>query len=259
MILRYLLHMLLVLPCLPILFFESKWVRSRIPHLPDAKNPEGVIKSKESETIRLIMLGESTVAGIGVDQHEFGLPGSISKLLSDELNVNVSWKAYGRSGFTAKRILNETVPEIAMENIDLIVIALGGNDAFELNTLWGWRSDTRRLIQALKAKFPNSKIAFMHMPPVKEFTGFTKTMKWAIGNLVNFFGDVLAQETPKHADVYFHHQIVTLKSWHEQSNSNLSPEAFFSDGVHPSQLNYQLWGKSFGQWVIDQEILKKNR
>ena len=102
-----------------------------------------------------------------------------------------------------------------------------------------------------------TKYTFMHMPPVKEFTGFTKTMKWAIGNLVDFFGDVLAQETPKHADVYFQHQIVTLKSWHEQSNSNLSPDAFFSDGVHPSQLNYQLWGKSFGQWVIDQEILKE--
>jgi lysophospholipase L1-like esterase len=249
--------MFLVLPCLPILFYESKRVRSLIPKLPDAKSPEGVIQSEGLDTIRLILLGESTVAGIGVDKHEFGLPGSTSRHLSDGLNVNVSWRAYGRSGYNSKRIMEETVPEMELENVDLIGIALGGNDAFELNTPWGWQRDIRRLIQALKGKFPNSKIAFMHMPPIKEFTAFTKTMKWALGHLVEIFGDVLAQEIPKHANVYFHHQIVTLKVWREQTKSNLSADALFSDGVHPSKLNYELWGKEFGQWVIDQGILKK--
>lgn len=257
-LLRYLCHMMLVIPCLPVLLLQARRMKKNIPQLPEASGPDGLVQLDGLRTLRLLVLGESTVAGIGVENHQDGLPGEIARTLSEQLNVTVSWRTYGRSGYRMRRIIEETVPEMENEKVELITIALGGNDAFEMNTPWGWRKDCIDLIDALSDKFPEAKIAFMHLPPIRLFSAFTGGMKWALGNLVEIFGEVLADEIKNHPNAYFHHQIVTLESWRNQTGKELPAEAFFSDGVHPSRLNYELWGKDFGTWVVNERILEGN-
>lgn len=256
MFFKYLIHVLRVIPFVPLLLIQAKRVKRNIPSLPDAVEPEGLEDIGAEKTLRVLVLGESTVAGIGVEKHKDGLTGNIAKGLSKKLNVNVSWKAYGRSGYTAKRICTETVPEMIPEKVDFIAIALGGNDAFELNTPWGWKRDARKLVDALNEKFPDAKIAFTHLPPIKEFTAFTPRMQWAIGTLVEMFGELLHKEIDHMPNANYQHQIVGLSSWREQAGQELPPEAFFSDGVHPSQLNFELWGADFSGWVVKEKILE---
>lgn len=45
-------------------------------------------------------------------------------------------------------------PEITDRSADLVVVGLGGNDAFELNRPGRWRRDVGRLIAALQSRLP---------------------------------------------------------------------------------------------------------
>lgn len=66
---------------------------------------------------------------------------------------------------------------------------------------------------------------------------------------------MLADEVSKHPGVYFNAETLRLSSWlpklpEEIASRNV--DAFFSDGMHPSQMTYQIWGKEMARFAHDQ-------
>jgi hypothetical protein len=72
---------------------------------------------------------------------------------------------------------------------DLIVIGLGGKDAFTLSDQRNWSLHIRSLVIELKRRFGETPIVFINMPPIKAFPAFTPLIKYSIGNLVEILGD----------------------------------------------------------------------
>ncbi|QTD38409.1 SGNH/GDSL hydrolase family protein [Polaribacter batillariae] len=254
---KYIFGCIISFPLLPVLLIQSKKIRKRIPRLPEAVKPKGYLKANSSKTLKIIVLGESTIAGVGVDIHENGFTGALVREISEKSKVSVLWSVYARSGYTTKQITKKLVPKIVESNADLIVIGLGGNDAFKLNSPLLVMLNIEKLIKSLQKKFPRTPIYFTNMPPIKEFPAFTKTIKFVIGNLVEIFGEKLQKKVKKRKRVFYNNKIVTLKSWakkyHLKSNANI----FFSDGIHPSKLSYQLWGKDMAQFIMQKRNFKK--
>jgi lysophospholipase L1-like esterase len=128
---------------------------------------------------------------------------------------------------------------------------MGGNDAFTLNSPKNWISDINKLINLLQHKYPNTPIFFTNMPPIKEFPAFTKTIKFVIGNLVEILGKELKKSIQHKENVFYYDEIITLKEWSEKhSLSNSNSTIYFSDGVHPSKLTYQIWGKEIAEFIV---------
>lgn len=138
MSLRYLFGTLIAIPLLPVMYFQGKRIRKRVPTLPEAKDPEGTcwVHKTNPQKLRIITLGESTLAGVGVATHQEGFTGSFAAQLADNLEFNIVWKVYAKSGFTAKEIRDNIVPTVIDAPTDLILVGTGGNDAFTLNTPW---------------------------------------------------------------------------------------------------------------------------
>ncbi|MAD96376.1 MAG: GDSL family lipase [Flavobacteriaceae bacterium] len=251
MSLKYFAGALLSIPLLPMMYFQGKQIRSKVPQLPEAKGNQGSVSidDTKSPTLKLITLGESTIAGVGVTTHEVGFSGTLAKELAKELKRSIHWKVYAKSGFTAKKVTTDLIPQISEKEIDLIVVGLGGNDAFTLNTPWRWKSDMRKLIRTLQRKFPDTSIVFCNMPPIKEFPAFTKLIKFTLGNLVEILGDSLNQVVSEFDQVYYFGETITLKGWINKFDLKEQPQAFFSDGVHPSALTYQTWAKDIARKI----------
>ncbi|MFK8061437.1 MAG: SGNH/GDSL hydrolase family protein [Polaribacter sp.] len=256
MSLRYILGAIISFPLLPLLFLQGKKIRKETPRLPEAKNPKGYLKTDSKKTLKVIFIGESTIAGVGVDYHKNGFPGALVQRISDTTGVSVLWKVYARSGYTAKLVRKRLVPKIEEANADAIVICLGGNDAFTLNTPNLWMFQINKLIRELKLKFPKTPIYFTNMPPIKEFPAFTKTIKFVIGNLVEILGKRLNRRVKKKSNVHYNSEIVTLKDWKEKHNIDGDVSSFFSDGVHPSKLSYQVWGKDMADFILNTRSFK---
>ena len=222
-----------------------------VPSLPEAQGAEGqcLIKHATQKPLKLLTIGESTIAGIGVDTHEEGFSGTLAQELSERFQTTVDWKVYAKSGYAVKRVIEHLLPAITETEADLIVVGIGGNDAFNLNSPKRWRKDVERLIADLRAKFPDILIVFCNMPPIKEFPAFTPLIKFTIGNLVEILGEELQAIVKQYDKVYYYDEVITLDGWLEKLQMKGVASDFFSDGVHPSKLAYQAWGKDLARVI----------
>lgn len=257
--LKYLLGTFVAIPLLPLMYYQGKKIRKEIPQLPEATGITGTYKTNNNSSINLITIGESTIAGVGVATHKYGFTGTLAKTLAKTINSTVNWKVYAKSGYTAKRVSYKIIPKIDEPELDIIVIGLGGNDSFELNSPKGWNKDIRRLITKLKEKYPNTPVVFINMPPIKEFPAFSKTIKFVVGNLVQLLGHELKKVVKEYDNVYFYSNIITYDDFISRMNLDATPTDFFSDGIHPSELAYQVWAKDVAHYILKNNIIQQSK
>lgn len=245
------------IPLLPILYFQGKRIRDNFPSLPEAIEPQGIVGNFTKQPLRVLLLGESTLAGVGVERHAEGFTGALTEKLAKHLKRNIKWRVYARSGYTANRMIYKIIPIIEEEQADLIVIGLGGNDAFHLNRPHQWRRSIHTLIEKLQLKFGQTPIVFMNMPPIKEFPAFTPVIHFTVGNLVEVLGFTLKDTIKRYNNVHFNQEIIRLDEWLVKLNlESYNRSDFFSDGVHPSKLTYQIWGKDMADYILNHVPLK---
>lgn len=249
--LKYSLGAIVSIPLLPILYFQGKKIKATVPRLPEAKGTQGMSCVSSERTIRMLTIGESTIAGVGVQTHEEGFTGTLANALAVELNTNIDWKVYAKSGYTVKRITDGIISNITENLVDLIVIGIGGNDAFELSSPKKWNKDVRELIKSLQLKFKKTPILFINMPPIKEFPAFTSLIKFTIGNLVDILGEELVKVVADFKNVHYYARVVRSNYFIERYKLKINSTDFFSDGVHPSKITYQIWAKDVFNYIIN--------
>lgn len=252
---KYILKVILALPVLPIMYVQARIIKAKFPKLPEAEGVKGFVTKNIHKRLRILAIGESSIAGVGVETHEEGFTGTLARELSAFLNATVEWKVYAKRGYTAKKVEESIVPQIVEKEVDLVVVGLGGNDTFQLNNPKRWKKDVQRLIQSLKEKFSDTPIVFINMPPIKELPAFTKLIKMVLGSL----GEILAEELDKlvhhHKDTYYYSNRITMMDWIERFNVPAENAIFFSDGVHPSKLAYQVWARDVAGFITSHPTL----
>ncbi len=257
--LKYTLGAIASVPLLPLMYVQGKRIKASVPRLPEAQGVEGqcIFEGATKKPLRLLTIGESTIAGVGVATHEEGFSGTLAQALSEHFQTTVDWKVYARSGYAVKRVIEHLIPSITETDVDLIVMGIGGNDAFNLNTPRGWRKEVKRLMAALRTKFPDTLIVFCNMPPIKEFPAFTPLIKFTIGNLVEILGKELQAIVQQYDKVYYYHEVITLEKWLKKLDTGGTVADFFSDGVHPSKLAYQTWARELAQVIGSDKVTRE--
>ncbi|NNE98580.1 MAG: hypothetical protein HKN25_06135, partial [Pyrinomonadaceae bacterium] len=116
---RFVLFGLALVPFLPLLYLQGKLVRLKVGRLPDAEGDTKGKVSSEGEALTLLAVGESTVAGVGVKTHKEALTGQFSKHLSEKTGKSIGWEAFGVSGITVRRAINELIPKVPDRKVDI--------------------------------------------------------------------------------------------------------------------------------------------
>ena len=251
----YFAGLLFTIPFLPILILQAKKVKKTVPRLPEATmNIKGSIGAN-TEPIRIVTLGESTIAGVGLKDHADGITGQIAKTISRLTNKKVEWEVVAKIGYGAKKTAEHLVPAIPDTRIDLIVIGLGANDTFEFNSTLTWKRHVIQLINNIRDKHKDCPIVFVNMPPIGQLLAFPKVMRVILGSLVTLHGLTLKSILNKYSHLYYINKRIRFEDWKKKWNRDVSIEDFFCDGVHPSAIAYSIWGQEVGEFIIERKII----
>ncbi len=240
---QYYSFWLKAIPDLPLLYFQGKETRKRIPSLLDATDNRGMINRGENRTISVLYLGESTIAGVGVESHKDGFSGHMSRELSGIYKCNVGYDVIAMSGWKAGDLYNHLIDWDPVRTYELVVVGLGGNDSFQFTSPLKWQSYIEKLISTVKDKCNNTPIIFCNLPPTSEFLAFPPILKKKIGDMTEILREALSETTQDIAGVYFNDEPISLTNWSKRHGLDPNPALYFSDGVHPSEITYRIWAR----------------
>lgn len=256
MSIKYILGLILTLPLLPLMYFQGKKVKATVPRIPEAEGIKGLSSVSSKKSLQMLTIGDSTMASVGVKTHQEGFTGALANELATELQTDINWKVYAKNGYNAKKVKERIIDLITEKSIDFIVIGIGGNDAFELNTPKKWNKDVRELIKTIRLRFITVPIIFLNMPPLKELPAFTTLLRFTIGNLVSILGKELDKIVKDFEQVYYYTKNVDTKELVKRYNLKIEPDDFFSDGIHPSKTTYKIWAKDFSDFIMQSKDIK---
>jgi lysophospholipase L1-like esterase len=239
--LKYIFGGLAISPFLPFLYAQGQFVRYKVGKLPDAMGETVGKFGEHEETINLLAIGESTVAGVGVKTHQEALTGQFSKHLSRKTGKTVHWHAIGESGITVERTLQELIPKLPEIKMDVVLVALGGNDVFGLSSPVKWRNDLTELLGTLRERNEKATIFVANVPMVRDFIALPNPLRYVLSQLAKLHHfnakDLISQMENA---IYF-------------DDVKKVTNEFFSDGVHPSAKGYDLWSETMVDFMLRQK------
>lgn len=221
-----------LLPLVPMLLIQGQITRWKVGLLPDAEGPiSGTVGSGDVET--LLVLGESTVAGLGARDHERALAGRFAHYLSQKIEKRIEWHVVGRNGVTARRTIDELVPLVPKQAYDHVLLGLGGNDVMKLSSPRKWRSDMLDLIGIIRGFSPSSTIYMSNCPMIVMSPIMPEPIKSILWWLSQMHDANAREFTATLQEVHYFPQPV-----------NVPLDGFFEDGIHPSEQGYDDWSRA---------------
>lgn len=230
---RRFLPELIALPLLPFLIAQGRRTRRVTPRLPEAGGP----CAGRAETacggrpLSLLTVGESPVAGVGVATHEEAITGQLARALAVRLRRQVQWRACGKNGVTAREALQQVVPGIPEQAVDIALLAFGVNDTTAFCPVRRWQDDLRALFDALDARCAPRLIVLSGVPPVADFPALPQPLRWVMGlkaAALDAAARELAPQLPR--TLYVPLALATRDA-----------AMMASDGYHPSALGCAAW------------------
>jgi len=149
---------------------------ARAVRLPEAAGPRAGASGR-GPVLRLLILGDSSAAGVGVARQDEALAGRLVAELAGERTVH--WRLVARSGATtaaALRLLEAQAPGA----VDAVVTALGVNDALRLTPVWLWRRRQRALVGSLRG-LGARVICLSGVPPMGVAPGLPAGVRGLLG------------------------------------------------------------------------------
>lgn len=234
----YILSGIIILPFAPFLYLQGQYVRRKVGRLPDAQGATVGKFGADKNAVKLLVIGESTVAGVGATTHEKALAGQFARFLSGKINKSVEWYVVGRSGITARETIYELVPKIPEGVFDYILLGLGGNDVLKLSSPRKWRRDMMKLLSILRQKNPSATFFITNAPAVRLSPVLPNPIRYILGHLSALHDKNSREFTAQMEKVLYFPQPTEVV------------EDFFADGIHPSEKGYALWSEKMIETLL---------
>ncbi|MGD1885805.1 MAG: SGNH/GDSL hydrolase family protein [Cohaesibacteraceae bacterium] len=217
---------------LPIALVQGLGVRSGRTRLlaPDGPSILTVGPDKPaSKPLRLLIVGDSSVAGVGVARADETLPVQSASHLADRLERAGALLASGQSSAVSADLRDHVMPHLPRDVFDLVILVVGLNDAKNLHTSARFLREFGTLLYALKARFPSAVIAHWALSPFSIVPGLPQPLKGFLSLRSDRMDALAACLCAERGVKRF------------ERRTELPPEAFADDGFHMSAEGCRLW------------------
>jgi len=169
------LSRLAMLPPAPVLVAQGRRLRRDTPRLPDAAQPwHGTLPGPDP--LRLLVIGDSTAAGVGASTQDLALPGSLARELSARTGRGVTWSATGRNGATSHDLVTDYLDDATASTYDLVFLSVGANDALGIRSRAAFGRDIRTLLTRRREVSP--LVLVSSLPAFHRFELLPNPLRW---------------------------------------------------------------------------------
>ncbi len=143
----------------------------------------------------------------------------------------MTWKVVGRNGLTT-RSLTRLLQDIAVDEIDVAVIALGVNDVKNGVPIRSWARHYAELVNFLSNKFQARLVIASGLPPFGDLELLPQPLRYVLGQRAKRFDRALAKLAELEEQLT-----------HLPFDGPLERDMLARDRMHPSPRLYQIWAE----------------
>ncbi len=229
----------LALVGLPVYLIQGRRLRRRTPRLPEAPEPrEGQIEGGEPP-LRLMAIGESPLAGVGVDSADETVIAHLSAELASATGRLTRWSIVARGGVSVAETIEQLLPQVPEHKLDVVLIGLGVNDCLQLTPTRRWQARLNALIDTLHDRCRPELIVLAGVPPMQHFPALPRPLADMLGLRARLL-DVAAAELASSRTQVIHVPMAF---------DGRSSELFCHDGFHPSAQGHRMWARQLATAV----------
>lgn len=225
----------------PLLVAQAVATRRRAPVLPEAAGERAGVVG-EGPICRLLIVGDSSGAGVGVPSQDIALSGYLSRTLADVAGVSVHWQLVAKSGITSAQAL-ELVQRERPGPADFAVVVLGVNDVIDQVPAGRAVRHRAALADWLRAHSGVRHVDFAALPPVHQFPLLPQPLRWIMGRDARRHDDAVARWAATRADVS-----------HVPIPVSLGAGCMAPDGFHPGEPVYRVCGAALAQHIAHRHL-----
>jgi len=201
------------------------------------------VGSGEGKPIRLAVLGDSTVAGVGSPTEGESLPVLIGERVSAATGRPVAVRGFGVSGARTATVLADQLPRVG-GGADVLVLVVGSNDATHATP---WPAFGRQVTEMLRRARKLAPVVVLAGTP--RFHA-NEIIPEPLRTLVDRYSALLRRRQRAAVEGVPGVRFVDLAA--EASPRFLGvPEATSSDGFHPSPIGYGFWADALAPAAVE--------
>lgn len=219
----------------PVLLVQALLLRKRALRLPEASGPRHG-STGNGPPLRLLIVGDSSAAGVGVAHQNDALAGQLARALGAQ--VTVTWQLIAGTGATTATTLARLKND-PPGRADIVLAVLGVNDVTRGGPMASWIGTHRRLRALLRQQTQAKHLYISEIPPLGGFPLLPHPLRWLLGRRATRFDTALRADLAAEPDSSY----ILLPD-------TLDPADMASDGFHPGPLIYAAWAKEIARRIL---------
>jgi lysophospholipase L1-like esterase len=159
----------------PIVLAQGRLLQRSTPRMAPATPRSG--GSRSPDALRLLVVGDSTAVGTGVEQ----MPDAMAGQLARRLPESVAWRVVGENGATAAEVRERHLPEAVSAPADVVVVLVGWNDALRMRSAAAYAADLAALLASLGGRNREARLVVVGPPAFGDFAVLPQPLRFALG------------------------------------------------------------------------------
>ena len=203
-----------------------------------------------AEPINLVVLGDSTTAGVGVDQPQDALPFLLARRIADAEACPVRVISYGWAGARAADLPRQQIAHASgaqprpsdrggpvLADADVVAIVIGSNDATHQTPPARYRASLRATLEQVADLAPRARIVLGGIPRFRGALRAYEPLIFIADQYARLLRRISRHEAARSGAAYgdIHGRVPALIAGRTNVLS--------SDGFHPSAVMYDAWAR----------------
>jgi len=226
----------------PVLLWQGAQVRRKALRLPEAAGARVGQSGVGELKLRLLIVGDSSGAGVGATSQEEALAGRLSAALARRLDGRVNWQLIAQTGRTSADAL-AALQTAEFLPADVLVTALGVNDVVAQVRPPQWLQTLKQIDELVRERAGVRFTLHSAVPPMHAFALLPQPLRWVMGTHALRMNRALSRSLAGQKG-----RVMQALPAHLHGRD--AAQLMAPDGFHPGPAGYRLWADALAERLV---------